>query len=56
MQLMSVATQRHIQFEFKKGMCSLAASSTSLKRARTTNGLDRGKDDLSLLVIPMVYV
>jgi hypothetical protein len=39
---MAVATQRRIQDDFKKDICSVAASGASLGRARTTNGSDRG--------------
>jgi hypothetical protein len=40
---MSIATQWHIQDDFTKGICGMAAIGASIAHARTTKGSDRGQ-------------
>jgi hypothetical protein len=42
--------RQYLQVVSSKDICSVALNGASLGRARTTNGSDRGKHDLTLIV------
>jgi hypothetical protein len=44
--------RQYLQVDSSKAICSVALNAASLGRARTTNGSDRGKHDLALIVRP----
>ncbi len=48
--------RQYLQLDSSKAICSVALNGASLGRARTTNGSDRGKRDLALIVRPHLLI